>query len=184
MRTEPGLSRFPRVQMGRRIAAFGIDLVIIWLISSLLVAFPAGGAVFGLVFWMAWLLMRVAFVAINRGQSPGRWLLDMKVVDVKFGRVPGLLELCQREGVAGLGAVLLVLGVGLLAGPGPQRNGFGLILFLPLVLDCAQALLDSEGRRAFHDRWSGTIAIATHRGYSLDLKVKQLLAKASRSMRR
>ena len=184
MRIEPGLSRFPRVQMGRRIAAFGIDLVIIWLVSSLLVAFPAGGLLFGLVFWVSWLLMRVAFVAVNRGQSPGRWLLDMKVVDVKFGRVPGLLELCQREGVVGLGAVLLVMGVGLLVGPGPQRNGFGLILFLPLLVDCALALLDSEGRQAFHDKWAGTIAIATHRGYSLDLKLKQLLAKARRRMRR
>ena len=180
MRREPVLSRFPRAHMGRRAAAFGIDFVAIWLVSSLL----SSGFIFNLVFLVSWLLLRVVLVSINQGQSLGRWALDIKVIDLQFGRVPGLLELLKREGVTGLGTLLVAIGLSLFAAPGPERSSFGLVLFLPLVLDCGQALLDSERRQAFHDKWADTIAIATQRGYSLDLKLKKLFAQTSRRMRK
>jgi len=38
-------------------------------------------------------------------------------------------------------------------------------------------------RKAFHDRFFRTIIVSSRRGYSLDIKIKRLVAKFPRNMR-
>jgi hypothetical protein len=59
-----------------------------------------------------------------------------------------------------------------------------LILILPLIANGSTAFVDEDYRQAFHDRFAGTFMVQTRRGYSLDLKVKKLLDRASHFVRR
>lgn len=184
MHSEPDFSRFPRVQIWRRAAAFIIDLLLVWMVSAFLVSAPQRTLTFCVVFFILWLLLRVIFVSVNQGQSPGRWAFDMKTIDLRFGRSPGLLELFKRESPVAFGALLFVLGLGFFVGPAPERNSIGVVLLFPLVLDCGFALVDNALRQAFHDRLSRTAIVSTRRGFSLDLKLKRLFAQVSRRVRR
>ena len=180
MLTKVDYTRFPRVQIWRRGVAFLIDFVGVWLLSSLL-----GGNLPGFqfaqvaVFVLAWLGLRVLLVYRNQGQSLGRWALDMKVLDADFGRVPFLQALFKREAVTGLGAILVALALSNIA-----TNAGAVLLMVPLAIDCSVALSDTQGRQAIHDRIAGTIMVSTRRGYSLDIKVKRLLANVRRGVRR
>lgn len=176
MITETAYSRFPRVQIWRRGVAFGIDFLGVWLLSSLL----AGNTfAFVVIFGLIWLGERVFLVYRNHGQSLGRYALDMKVLDPDLGKVPGLQILAKREAIVGCCALLA----------GIAFNNFltdaGIVLLLiPLAIDCGLALSDPQGRQAIHDRLARTIIISTHRGYSLDLKVKRLVAQVRSRVRR
>ncbi|WP_204368416.1 RDD family protein [Neosynechococcus sphagnicola] len=128
---------------------------------------------------LVWLIARVLVTYQNQGQSLGRWALDMKVVETRYGRGPGLLELAKREGIAGLGALLVVLGLTNLS---PTNAGV-MLLVLPLVIDCLPAWVDPLQRQALHDRVAGTLVVASRRGYSLDLKLKKMVAEVSRRMK-
>lgn len=176
--TEPA-SRFPKAPIWRRGLASTIDFVFVWLLSSILAANQSGSqAVQVFVFIIAWLGLRVLLVAKNQGQSLGHWALDMKVVDVKLNKVPGIAELAKREGLVGLAAILITVALGnLFSYPGL------LILLTPLIVDCAFAFTDSARRQALHDRLARTMVISTRRGYSLDLKIKKLLSQARRRVR-
>lgn len=176
---EPAFSRFPKAPIWRRGVASGIDFVVVWLLSSILAANQSGSqAVQVFVFIVAWLGLRVILVAKNQGQSLGHWALDMKVVDTKLTKVPGLAELAKREGVIGLAALLIMIALGNLF----YRPGL-LVLLIPLISDCAFAFTDPTRRQTFHDRLARTMVISTHRGYSLDLKVKKLLTQARRRVK-
>lgn len=168
----PASTRLPKGGIWQRGVALAIDFVVVWLPSIL-----AGNqwVVQGLVFLVGWFGLRVLLVAWNQGQSLGHWALDMKVVDPKFGKVPGLAELSKREGITGLGALLTMFALGSLG-----RNVGMLLLVLPLAGDCAIALTDRALRQAFHDRVAQTLVIYTHRGYSLDRKVKRWVAQIRR----
>jgi uncharacterized RDD family membrane protein YckC len=180
MRNELTNRRLPKVPIERRCIAFAIDFLIIWLFSL-----PFGANTPGipiaqiLVFIIAWLALRVILVARNQGQSVGRWALDMKVVDPKYRKTPGLFELCKREGILGFAAVLAMVGltIGL-------ANGISLLLLIsPLAVDCGVAFADAEWQQAFHDRVGRTCIVQTRRGYSLDIRVKKLLAQVTRRMK-
>jgi uncharacterized RDD family membrane protein YckC len=181
MPPDSALSRFPRVPLGRRTAAFAIDAGLAWLLSSPLGAVTEGFPLAQLViFAVLWLITRVLVVYQNRGQSLGRWMFDMKVVTLELGRIPGLFELSQREGVTGLGVFCAGFALLNLA---PTNAGVILLIF-PILVDCGAAWLDSDVRQAFHDRIAQTTIVATKRGYSLDLKIKRLLAEVSGSMKK
>ncbi len=163
----------------RRGAAFAIDFFSVWLLSNLL-----GGSLPGFqspqiaVFVLAWLILRVLIVYRNQGQSLGRYALDMKVIDASLSKVPGLQALCQREAVTGVCALLVAIALANLT-----TNAGAILLMMPLAIDCGMAVAEPDRRQALHDRLSRTLIIPTRRGYSLDIKVKRLLAKFSLRVR-
>jgi len=175
MSIEPVYTRFPKVPIERRAAAFLIDFVGVWLFSS----FVTNILVQMLVFILLWLALRVVLVSSNQGQSLGRWALDMKVLDAKYAKVPGLLTLAKREGILGGCALLAMIGlrIGL-------ANGISMLLLIaPLLADWGVVLTDPEAQQAFHDRIAKTIVIQTRRGFSLDLRLKKLFAQMRRRMK-
>jgi len=169
-------TRLPKGGIWQRGLALGIDFILAWLPSGILGADRP--AVAGLVFVVTWFCLRVLLVAKNQGQSLGHWALDLKVVDNKFGKLPGMTALAKREGVVGLGALLTMFALGNL-----WRNGEMALLILPLAVDCAVALIDRVHRQAFHDRLAQTLVIYTYRGYSLDRKLQKLFAQARRRVK-
>jgi uncharacterized RDD family membrane protein YckC len=167
--------RFPKVPIERRVGAFLIDFVTVWFVSSFF-----GNSIQWLIFLLGWLAMRVILVDKNQGQSLGRWALDMKIIDARFNKVPDLVTLGKREGILGFIAVLAMYGLEI-----NLRNGLSMLLLLtPLLVDCGIAFTDEELNQAFHDRLALTILIQTPRGYSLDLRLKKLLAQIKNSMRK
>jgi uncharacterized RDD family membrane protein YckC len=176
MRAELAPAYYPKVPIWRRGAALAIDFVAIGMLSLLL---ARSVAALSFLFILGWLAMRVILVSKNRGQSLGRWALDMKVVDARIGGTPTLLELSKREAVLGLGSMLLLLGL-MNFSPG---TAWAMFFFIPVAADCSLAWVDQEQQRAFHDQISRTRVVQTRRGYSLDLKLKRLVAYAQRRMK-
>jgi uncharacterized RDD family membrane protein YckC len=175
MSIEPVYTRFPKVPIERRAAAFLIDFVGVWLFSS----FVTNILVQMLVFILLWLALRVVLVSSNQGQSLGRWALDMKVLDAKYAKVPGLVTLAKREGILGGCALLAMIGlrIGL-------ANGISMLLLItPLLANWGLVLADPEAQQAFHDRIAKTIVIQTRRGFSLDLRLKKMFAQMRRRMK-
>lgn len=167
--TESPPPRFPKVQIWRRGCALFIDIVPVWIASSLL-----GGS------WLAqlllWMILRVLVVSANRGQSFGRWALDMRIMDDRTGKTPGVLELSKREGILGLAVVMAIAGFTNLSPTTAQY----LLLMIPLAADCGIAYFEPLRQQAFHDRLAGTAIAGTRRGYALDIKIKKLVAHLRR----
>ncbi|BBA80083.1 hypothetical protein RGRSB_1685 [cyanobacterium endosymbiont of Rhopalodia gibberula] len=157
--------RFPKVPLDRRTYAFVLDFVTIWFVSSFF-----RGILQGLIFIICWLTLRVILVEKNQGQSLGSWAFDIKVIDVQFSKIPGLIELAKREGILGVVALLAMIGLRI-----SFRNGLSMLLLtMPLLVDCGIVLGDQELNQAFHDRIAGTIVVPANRGFSLDLRLKRL----------
>lgn len=164
---EPQPRRLPKVPIDRRAYAFLIDFVTVWLVSS----FVGNAWVLQFfVFLVVWFILRVIVVEKNKGQSLGRWALDMKVIDLRLKRIPGITELAIREGIVGLSAALTMIGFNYTF-PNPLSM---ILLSSFLLVDCGMALGDEDYRQAFHDRFSKTVIIPSKRGFSLDLRLKQI----------
>jgi uncharacterized RDD family membrane protein YckC len=170
----PPRRRIPKVPFDRRIAAFALDFGSIATLSAF-----SGGLLYIPVFLLLWLGMRVLVAGNNKGQSLGRWAFDMRVAELNYGATPGLLELAKRESMTGFGALLAMVGLASLS----PTNGWILILPLPLLVDCGMAFADPEFRQAFHDQIARTVVVESRRGYSLDIKVKKLIAEAQRRVK-
>lgn len=173
---ETEVRRPPKVPWGRRSAAFAIDFFTIWLIS---LPFGGAGLLQSVVFACGWICLRVFLPANNRGQSLGRWAMDMKVLEDRANRIPTLIAMMKREGITGVGAVLAANGLAI----GLSNAMILVLLTTPLLVDCVLALGDEDYRQAFHDRLAKTITAQSQRGFSLDLRLKKLVAKIQRSMR-
>lgn len=162
---KPVPRRFPRAPLERRIYAYALDLFVVWLLSALV-----GIALLQLlVFVGGWFAMRVFVVSRYRGQSLGRWAFDLVLVDADRGRIPDLMTLSKREGIAGGAAFLAIIGLqfGL-------PNAFSAVLLAaPLGADLVIALADEDYQQAFHDRFANTLVVPSRRGYSLDLRLKR-----------
>lgn len=154
----------PRAPLWRRGGATAIDAVLVGLLSSLL-----GSSLYLPVFCLFWFLTRVVIPANNRGQSFGRLAFDIKLIDERSRRIPTFLDLAQREGIIGLEAFFALNGLSLLGNVDP----IALLSIAPVLADGAVAALDEDRRLAFHDRLLGTTVLQTHRGFSLDLKLKR-----------
>ncbi|MFM7789931.1 MAG: RDD family protein, partial [Microcystis panniformis] len=100
--------KFPKIPLDRRAYAFLIDFASIWFLSSFTNSSPV---LQFFLFLLIWWCLRVLLVAQNQGQSVGRWALDMKVIDLRLKRLPGILELSKREAIAGGGAALMMVGL-------------------------------------------------------------------------
>lgn len=179
MDTDPFYKRFPKVEIPRRGAAFIIDYWVVLLLSSLGGDRTVEGMSWSQVFWflLLWVVMRVFLPGRNHGQSLGRWALDITLVELRSGRTPLLLNLFKREAVAGVGAVLVAIGLSHL-NPG---HGMGMLLLVPLAIDCSAVTSDPFRRQAFHDRLANTMIVGTLRGFSLDLKLKRAYRKLRRA---
>ncbi len=165
MAYNPRYHQLPIADLKRRVGATAIDFVSAWLIGVL------GGSVLGpgfgqwLSFVVAWFVLRVLVVQNNRGQSPGHWALDMKVVHESSGRMPRFEGLARREGALGFACSLVFI----------SFFSYGVLLFvlgLPIGYDLWMASTDRELGQTLHDRWGRTVVINTVRGYSLDLKLR------------
>lgn len=165
--------RYTQVPIDRRVGAFVIDFA-----ATAIVSLGAGSA-YVVMFLLLWFALRVVVVTVNRGQSLGRWAMDIKVVDPKHRRVPGLLELFQREAVTGFAGLLIIVGLANFN----AANAWVLVTPIPLLADCSLAFGDPEYRQAFHDRLVGTMMVQTRRGYSLDLKLRKLVAQAQQRVK-
>jgi uncharacterized RDD family membrane protein YckC len=168
--------RFPKVPIERRVYAFLIDFVLVWIISSLVTNIFLEF----LTFCFLWFILRVVVVDRNHGQSLGRWALDMKVLDAGFNKIPPIASLLKREGIICVAAFLAMIGF--------KINFLNLLsmllLIAPLLIDCGMAITDEELNQAFHDRWSETIIIQSKRGFSLDLRLKKLITEVKRSLKK
>lgn len=173
---KPVKRRYPRVPIDRRAYAFLIDFVTVWLISSI----TNNPFLKLLTFMIAWFGLRVILVEKNKGQSLGRWVLDMKVINARSKKLPGLISLSKREGILGGAAYLSMIGLNL-----TFINAMStLLLICPLLADALLAVTNEEYNQAFHDRIGETIVIQTRRGFSLDLRLKKILAEVKRNMRK
>jgi len=177
MSSEPeNRRRFPAVPIDRRTFALLIDFVAVWLVSS----FITVAVVRWLVFLITWLALRVVAVEKNQGQSLGRWALDMKIIELRSKRIPDLMTLAKREGIVGGAALLAMIGFNLFF-----INPFStLLLVTPLFGICIVAASDEEYGQALHDRITGTVIVETRRGFSLDLRLKDLFAELRYRMRK
>ncbi|MEB3340602.1 RDD family protein [Okeania sp.] len=172
------IPQLPKAPLSRRAAAFSIDTIVVWFLCTIISNNWFTFIVFFVVFWMA---IRVLLAYKNQGQSIGHFALDMKVLDTRYERIPGILELSKREGILALAGSLAMLGMSNLT----SGNAAVLLLIIPLFLDFTVALVDIERhQQAFHDRISQTIVVGTMRGYSLDIKLKWLLDEAKGYMRK
>ncbi|MEC4813018.1 MAG: RDD family protein [Scytonema sp. PMC 1069.18] len=171
---------YPKVEFGRRGLAWGLDFLVVWIGSSLLGSSQLGVHIIQiLVFAIAWGILRVIVPYNNQGQSLGRWAFDIKVMDVETEKIPDLQSLFKREGIIGLGALLVAIALSNII-----RNPTAILLMIPLAIDCGKALSDPQWRQAFHDRYARTVVISSRRGYSLDIKVKRLVEKVQHNMRK
>ncbi len=169
-----GNGDFPKVPFERRIGAFLIDFVAVWLLSSFFGAFQ------WLIFLLAWLGMRVVLVDKNQGQSLGRWALNMRVIDFRYERMPELMTLVKRESIVGFAAMLAMYGFqGIVKG-----LLYILLLNVPLLVDCLAALVDGDFNQALHDRFTDTVIVPTQRGFSLDLRLKKIFAELKKNMQK
>lgn len=168
--------RIPKIPFDRRIYAFAIDFAIAWLLGSL----AANWFAQGFIFFVVWMASRVAVVSRNQGQSLGAWSMDMKVLSLRFRRVPDLVTLSRREAIVGGCATLAMLGLNQ-----ALVNAFTtLLLIAPLCADCGVAFADEDYNQAFHDRFADTVVVPTKRGFSLDLRVRRLVDELVYRMRK
>ncbi len=174
---------YQKGDIARRGMALAVDLFSVWLLSSMVRSNQIGiqfAQIF--VFVFAWIIFRVIIVYNNQGQSLGRWAFDLKLLEVANGeivnRIPQFQTLLLREGVICFSSLLLSIFLGNII-----LNPAAVVLLLPLIIDGGAALSDTQMRQAFHDRFFRTIIVSSHRGYSLDIKIKRLVAKIQRNMR-
>ena len=167
--------RYPKVPLERRAYAFLLDFITVWLISSFFIGFFQV-----IVFIVTWFGLRVILVEKNKGQSLGRWAFDLKIIDGKFNKIPGIVELAKREGIASFAALLAMFGLNI----GFANPLSMLLLTTPLLVDCAFVLADEEISQAFHDKIAGTIIVPTRRGFSLDLRIKKLWYEVKRKLKK
>ncbi len=107
-------------------------------------------------FFAAWLVNRGYFQSLPRGQSFGKWLLNIKTIDTETDQSPSLIRSVAREGVTSL----LVLTEALI---------------VPLAADGLFAVFDKEKRQSIHDRAGRTQVVESDQGFHFDEKAIQFL---------
>jgi uncharacterized RDD family membrane protein YckC len=149
---------------------------VVWLISSLVTNLFLEFIIFTLL----WFVLRVIVVQANQGQSLGRWAMDLKIIDLRWKRLPSIVTLSKREGILAVAAFIAMIGL--------KINFRDLLLMfvclVPLVADAIIILSDDENNQSFHDRLSDTMITQTRRGFSLDLKMKKLINEVKETWRK
>ncbi len=165
--------KVPKAPFERRAYAFLIDFIIVWIFSSLVTNLFLEF----IIFIMLWFILRVVVVQINKGQTLGRWAMDLKIADIRRKRLPSMVSLSKREGIIALIAFIAMIGFKI-----NFKDSLLMILLLtPIVVDGVTIFADDEYNQAFHDRICDTIIIQTRRGFSLDLRLKKLFKEAQKT---
>ena len=171
---EPAYNRLQLAQVGQRIIASSIDLTACIFLGQLIEALlgitgsPAGWFIFAVV----WLVDRV-LIASGQGQSIGRWLMSLRVVDQEFGKPAGLFELCRRE-------ILVFIFLALVVGAFSSPTAAIVFAVLPLIADVVVAIADQRKVQTLHDKLGGTIVIVTRKGFQLGQKLSKVFGQVSR----
>jgi len=176
MRPQLPVRRAVPVLLWRRGVALGIDAIAIGLVSGLL---GGGWIAQGFVFVVGWLLLRVVVVSRNKGQSLGRWALDMRIIALPGG-TPTLMNLTKREGLLAIATFFAVWGITHLS----PTSAWVLLLLVPLGVDASIAYNDPAQSQTAHDRYGKTCIVESRRGYSLDVKIRRLVAQLRTRVRR
>ncbi len=167
--------RYPRVPIQRRIYAFLVDFLVVWLVSALV-----GIAIFQFIaFLAAWWGLRVYAVRRYQGQSLGRWAFDVEIIDGKRAKLPRLEVLTKRELTLGAIALLGVIGLQY----GLPNVLTAIILTAPLFVNLVIAVGDEENQQGVHDRLVDTVIVPSRRGYSLDIRIRRWVDQISDRMR-
>lgn len=139
---------------------FGLGLGASYLAQGVMALFGAGAETVDLtgytVFFAAWLINRGYFQSRPEGQSFGKWLLNIKVIDTETDQSPSLIRSVAREGVTSLFILTETLAV-------------------PLIADGIFAIFDQQKRQSIHDRAGRTQVIEAEEGFELDQKAVQFL---------
>ena len=169
---EPAYSRYPLATVNQRLGALIVDFLSCWFISELTVSILSiapDNPLHLFIFISTWFVFRVFIAARAQGQSFGRWLISIRVIDAEYGKTAGLGAFMKREIFVFICAIFLI-----------KTIASTLIVFawIPFVADAAFAIVDNEKRQAFHDRISGTISIQTRKGFAIDEKLGKLFNRA------
>jgi len=171
---EPAYNRLQLAQVGQRIIASSIDLTACIFLAQLIEALlgVTGSPVGWFIFAVVWLVDRV-LIASGQGQSIGRWLMSLRVVDQEFGKPAGLFELCRRE-------ILVFIFLALVVGAFSSPTAAIVFAVLPLIADVVVAIADQRKVQTLHDKLGGTIVIVTRKGFQLGQKLSKVFGQVSR----
>lgn len=169
---EPAYSRYPLASVNQRLGALIIDFLSCWFISELtlsLLSITSSSPLRFVTFLVTWFVFRVFIAARAQGQSFGRWLMSIRVIDAEYGKTAGFGAFFKREIFVFICSLFLV-----------ETITSTLIVFawIPFVADAAFAIVDNEKRQAFHDRISSTISIQSRKGFAIDQKLGKLFNQA------
>ena len=169
---EPAYSRYPLATVNQRLGALIIDFLSCWFISELiqsLLSIASPSPLGFVTFAVTWFIFRVLVAARGQGQSFGRWLLSIRVIDAEFGKTAGFAAFFKRE------IFVFVCSLSLIA---TITSTLIIFAWIPFAADAAFAIVDNEKRQAFHDRISSTISIQSRKGFDLDQKMGKLFNQA------
>ncbi|MFN5857446.1 MAG: RDD family protein [Pseudanabaenaceae cyanobacterium] len=107
--------------------------------------------------------------AKSQGQTFGRWLMSVRIVDAQYGRTATVGALFAREAVVFICSLILLKTI---------TSTLIVFAWIPFVADAALAIADGETRQTIHDRLGGTIAIQSRRGFALPTKITNFLNQA------
>ncbi|GAB4214416.1 MAG: hypothetical protein OHK0012_12440 [Synechococcales cyanobacterium] len=147
----------------KRLGAFALDLGaglgVAYVAQGLASLVGAGAGAVDMVgyatFFTAWMVNRGYFQSRPEGQSLGKWLMSIKVVDPETEQSPHVLRSVAREGVT---SIFLLTEA----------------LLVPLAADGLFAAFDKEKRQSIHDR-AGRTQVVEAEGFDLDDKAIALL---------
>jgi len=169
---EPAYSRYPLATVNQRLGALIVDFLSCWFISELTVSIlsidPAN-PLHLFIFISTWFVFRVFIAARAQGQSFGRWLISIRVIDAEYGKTAGLGAFMKREIFVFICAIFLINTI---------TSTLIVFAWIPFVADAAFAIVDNEKRQAFHDRVSSTISIQSRKGFAIDEKLGKLFNQA------
>ena len=169
---EPAYSRYPLATINQRLGALIVDFLSCWFISELtlsLFSITSSSPLRLVTFLVTWFVFRVLITSRGQGQSFGRWLMSIRVIDAEYGKTAGIGAFFKREIFVSVCSLFLI-----------QTITSTLIVFawIPFAADAAFAIVDNEKRQAFHDRISSTISIQTRKGFAIDQKLGKLFNQA------
>ncbi|PZU98844.1 MAG: hypothetical protein DCE90_03290 [Pseudanabaena sp.] len=169
---EPAYSRYSLATVNQRLGALIIDLLSCWFISELtlsLLSITTSSPLRLFTFVVTWFVFRVLISARSQGQSFGRWLMSIRVVDADFGKTADFGAFIKREIFVFSCSIFLIETL---------TTTFIVFAWIPFAADVAFAVVDNEKRQAFHDRISGTISIQSRKGFAVDQKLGKLFNQA------
>lgn len=169
---EPAYSRYPLATVNQRLGALIIDFLSCWFISELiqsLLSIASPSPLGFVTFAVTWFIFRVLVAARGQGQSFGRWLLSIRVIDAEFGKTAGFAAFFKREIFVFVSSLSLIATI---------TSTLIVFAWIPFAADAAFAIVDNEKRQAFHDRISSTISIQSRKGFDLDQKMGKLFNQA------